>query len=52
LDVSPDPLTNNAYMINVGTYQTGIGYGKWQSIDGWSEHILTFIAASETESLA
>ncbi len=51
-DVSPAPLTAKAYMVNVAPYKTGIGYGRWQSIDGWSEKILDFIAASEAEALA
>jgi len=50
-DVSPPPLTGKAYMINVAPYQTGVGYGKWTSIDGWSERILDFIHEAESESL-
>lgn len=50
-DVSPAPLTAKAYMINVAPYKTGIGYGKWTSIDGWSERILDFIREAEVEPL-
>lgn len=51
-DVSPAPLTDRAYMINVAPYQHGYSTGKWQSIDGWSERILDFIVAAEAETLA
>ena len=49
-DVSPAPLTERAYMVNVAPYQHGYSTGCWQSIDGWSERILDFIAASEAET--
>lgn len=45
--VSPAPLTDRAYMINVAGYRNGVGYGKWHSIDGWSEAIVDYIAISE-----
>jgi hypothetical protein len=35
------------YIINVNTYQHGIGYGKWTHINGWSEAVLDFIRLSE-----
>ena len=31
------------FLINVGSYNNGIGYGKWVHIDGWSEAIVRFI---------
>lgn len=37
----------NGYFINVATYQNGIGYGPWTHIDGWSEAVLDYIAATE-----
>ncbi len=46
-DVSPSPLGENAYMINVATTENGVGYGKWHSIDGWSERIIDYIRAYE-----
>jgi 60 kDa SS-A/Ro ribonucleoprotein len=49
--VSPPPL-EKAYMINVAAYQRGVGYGKWTSIDGWSEAIMDYIAESEREGIA
>jgi 60 kDa SS-A/Ro ribonucleoprotein len=35
------------YMVNVATYQNGIGYGPWVRLDGFSEALLTFIQESE-----
>lgn len=46
-DRVPDPTCKNAYMINVGTYKNGVGYGKWTHIDGWSEAIVNYIRAFE-----
>jgi 60 kDa SS-A/Ro ribonucleoprotein len=43
---TPLPDTK-AYFINVGTYQNGIGYGKWVHIDGWSESVINFIRNHE-----
>lgn len=51
-EVSPSPLTERAYMINVAPYVCGVEVGRWNSINGWSEHILDYIVASEAESLA
>ncbi len=47
LQVSPVPLTDKAYMLNVASYKNGVGYGKWTSIDGWSEAVIDYIRASE-----
>lgn len=38
------------YVINVANYKNGIGYGKWTHIDGWSEAVLDFIAAIESDA--
>ncbi|MCA8902552.1 MAG: TROVE domain-containing protein [Hyphomonas sp.] len=35
------------YMVNVASYQNGVGEGDWQRIDGFSEKILDWIIASE-----
>jgi hypothetical protein len=35
------------YIINVGTYKNGVGYGKWLHIDGWSEAIIDYLRAFE-----
>lgn len=37
------------YVINVALYQHGVGYGPWTHIDGWSERVLDFIRAIESE---
>lgn len=50
--VSPAPLTGRAYMINVANSQNGVGYGKWHSIDGWSESIIDYIREAESVNLA
>lgn len=34
-------------MVNVASYQHGVGYGPWRRIDGFSEAIIAWIAASE-----
>jgi hypothetical protein len=51
-DTKLTPATANAfgkqnYLINVASYQNGIGYGKFTHIDGWSEAVLDFIRESE-----
>lgn len=43
----PDPMAKYAYVINVASYQNGVGYGKWTHIDGFSESVIRFIAESE-----
>jgi 60 kDa SS-A/Ro ribonucleoprotein len=48
-DRVPDPAHKYAYMINVASYQNGVGYGKWTHIDGFSEGILRYIAVSERQ---
>lgn len=45
--VSPKPLTDKAYMINCSIQKNGVGYGRWVSIDGFSEAILQYISAYE-----
>jgi 60 kDa SS-A/Ro ribonucleoprotein len=35
------------YIVNVGGYKNGIGYGPWVTIDGWSEAIISYIRAFE-----
>ena len=34
-------------MINVASYENGVGYHKWTHIDGWSEAVLDYIQAIE-----
>jgi predicted peroxiredoxin len=35
------------YMVNVASYQHGVGHGPWRRIDGFSEKILDWVIASE-----
>lgn len=41
------PTMINKYMINVASYQNGVGYKDWTHIDGWSESILNWIVEYE-----
>jgi len=43
----PPRPQGRGYIVNVGGYQNGIGYGPWTTIDGWSEAIIEYIRASE-----
>lgn len=43
----PDPVCENAYVINVASNQNGVGYGKWVHIDGFSEQVLRWITEYE-----
>lgn len=42
------PAQGKGYVVNVGSYKNGVGYGQWVHIDGWSERILDFINAVES----
>lgn len=45
--------TKRAYVVNVAPYKHGVSYGHgWTHIDGWSERIVEYIAASEAEAAA
>ncbi len=37
------------YMVNVASYQHGVGHGDWQRVDGFSEAVIAWIAALEEE---
>ena len=50
-DAVPNP-TGKGYMINVASYQNGIGYGKWTRINGFSEAVVQYIQALETAELS
>jgi len=47
----PDPYHGKGYMINVGSYQNGVGYGAWLHVDGWSEAVVNYIQAIEESPL-
>lgn len=45
------PVAEKAYMINVASYQNGVGYRNgWTHIDGWSEGVLRYISETEREA--
>jgi 60 kDa SS-A/Ro ribonucleoprotein len=47
---SHDPVPNakaRGYLINVASYQNGVGYGAWTHIDGWSDSVIEYIRAAE-----
>jgi hypothetical protein len=35
-------------MINVASARNGVGYGKWTHLDGFSEHVIRWIAEYES----
>lgn len=42
--------TNKAYLINVASYQHGLGYHSgWTHIEGWSERVFDYITAVEAQ---
>jgi 60 kDa SS-A/Ro ribonucleoprotein len=45
-DRVPDPAARG-YMINVASAKNGVGYGKWTSIDGFSENVIRYISEIE-----
>jgi 60 kDa SS-A/Ro ribonucleoprotein len=45
-DAVPDP-NPRGYMLNVASYQNGVGYGAWMNIDGWSDSTIEYIRAAE-----
>jgi 60 kDa SS-A/Ro ribonucleoprotein len=45
----PNAKADKAYMLNVASYQNGVGYGAYCHVDGWSEAVVDFITAYEAE---
>ena len=45
-DPVPDPK-GRGYMINVASFKNGVGYHPWIHIDGWSEHVISWLGAFE-----
>lgn len=45
-DAVPNPRARG-YMLNVASYQNGVGYGAWMHIDGWSDSVIEYIRAAE-----
>ena len=46
----PEPVAKRAYMINVASYQNGVGYGRWTHIDGFSEGVLRWMHEVERDA--
>jgi hypothetical protein len=47
---SHDKVSNpkgDGYMVNVASYQHGVGHGAWTRVDGFSEAVIAWIAMSE-----
>jgi len=45
-DKVPAPK-GRGYMVNVASYQHGVGHGPWTRVDGFSEAVIAWIEASE-----
>ncbi|MGO8818893.1 MAG: TROVE domain-containing protein [Terriglobia bacterium] len=45
-DKVPAPR-GRGYVINVGSFKNGVGYGEWVHIDGWSEAVIEYIRSLE-----
>jgi hypothetical protein len=45
-DAVPNPK-GRGYMVNVASYQHGVGYDAWTRVHGFSEAVIAWIAASE-----
>ena len=45
-DRVPEPKARG-YIVNVASYQHGVGHGAWTRVDGFSEAVVAWIAASE-----
>ena len=50
-DSVPAPR-GRGYVVNVGSYKNGVGYGRWMHIDGWSESVIEYIRSLERLSAA
>lgn len=46
----PAPKAKFGYIMNVASYQNGIGYGPWTHISGFSENFFRYIVANEAEN--
>ncbi len=45
---SAKPFGKRNYLINVASFKSGIGYGEWVHIDGWSEAVIKYMAELES----
>lgn len=48
-DAPPQPI-GAGYIINVASFQNGVGHGKWVTINGWSDAVIQYINAIESEA--
>ena len=48
-DQVPSPA-GRGYMINVASYAHGVGYGPWTHIDGFSEAVVQYVQALESQN--
>lgn len=48
-DLVPGPAARHAYMVNVAGYKPAVAYGAWTKIEGFSEGIIRYIDAIETD---
>jgi 60 kDa SS-A/Ro ribonucleoprotein len=48
-DRVPAP-TGRGYMVNVASAKSGVGYGSWTHIDGWSEAVIEYIRELEASA--
>ncbi len=46
-DKVPNPVAENAYLINPSANKNGVGYGPWLHIDGFSTNVIDFILGNE-----
>ena len=51
-DTVQSPTAKQGYMLNVASYRNGVGFGPWVRINGFSEHVIRFIAEYEAEAWA
>lgn len=51
-DALPNLKSRFKYVLNVGSYKPSISTGTWQNITGFSEQIVHYIAADETDTAA
>lgn len=50
LKAQPLGKPGSNYLINVASYDKGIGYDKWVHIDGWSEAVVRYICERESDA--
>lgn len=51
-DEVTEKIGKRGYIVNVGSYKNGVGYGNWIHIDGFSESVLDYIRELESVEAA